>query len=172
MNQYTFDYPAPIQTAKNLCKLFMILSVPLFVVMIIRNTPSQYNSVFDYYMAFAWPVIFFIVSLLFSGSWPAFSVSNDSIDIEFAWFKLPVPWADIIEIEHVGSKRFGVSVVTTKENRLTIFHRFYSFYTIGSSKPGFHIRSQISGYKDLITMIEKRGLILKHSRESVSDEHR
>jgi hypothetical protein len=74
--------------------------------------------------------------------------------VEFFWSYIKVPWGKIIGIKPVGSKRFEISLIRTK-NSLTIFHRLFSLFYTFSLEPSLPVHTNIEAHKELIKEIRK-----------------
>lgn len=78
------------------------------------------------------------------------------VQVFFFWWVF-VPWKNILETR----TRFKKSILRRKETTvvlvrsLTPFHRLIGV-TVGRLKPGFQIESSISGYAELIDLIQKK----------------
>lgn len=139
MKTSSFRYPKSIRFAKTLCNFFAILSLPILVLFLFTQSPGDFNSFAEYVVAMlSVPFVLIFGSVSFSGSWSDIDIVEDGLIIEFLWLKLKVPWKDIISIKHIGSRTFGITLITTN-NKLTFFHRLYSLWASFSFLPGFYI---------------------------------
>lgn len=140
MDNLHFRYPKVIKLSKMMCVVFIFLGILLYPTLLLFPKPEEINSTFEYIIAIlATPSVLVLASIHYIGSWSEIQTYEDGIIIEFLWLKLRVPWEGIRRIEHVGSKRLGVTLILTDNRYLTIFHRIYSLYTVGSFQPGIHI---------------------------------
>jgi hypothetical protein len=146
-----FRYSKKVQFSKNLCKLFAALSVPLFVLILLNNRPSDFRSVVYYLGAMITPFLMSFMLILYVGSWPDIGINKDGLVVEFLWMSLQVPWKDIVEVKHFGSKIFGVTLITTN-SQLTIIHRLYSLFTAFIVLPGFYIHPKFISSEALKTI--------------------
>jgi len=147
--------PPQIQFAKIICKIFFVLMPFLLILMVIENRPEDYSSYSEYVIAFFMPPLFMMACTFFAGSWPDIGIDDDGILVEFLWVYLRVSWKDLIEIKHIGSRTFGVWLITTN-NRLTFFHRFFGLWTTFSWKPGFHLHTQSLQHREALKIIQKQ----------------
>jgi hypothetical protein len=151
METKTFHYSQKIQFSKGVCKFFSILSIPLFILVSLNNHPADFKSIVDYFGAMLTPFVMAFMCILYVGSWPDIGIDESGLGVEFLWMSLQVPWEDIVEVEHFGSKTFGVTLVTTNSH-LTLIHRLYSLFTAFTTLPGFYIHPKFISSEVLKTI--------------------
>jgi hypothetical protein len=155
MKPITFKYSKKIQTGKYVVRCLIILFVILFLVILLKNKPTNFSSGPDYYFAMSSPLIMVIGFVLYLGSWSDIEVVDSGLFVEFLGSKLYVPWDGIIELKHVRLRYFGMVIVLTKKEYLTPIHRIYSLITVGSFLPGFHIHTHAIKFHELNKLIEE-----------------
>lgn len=149
-----FHYPKSIQFSKKYSKFMIFVSLPIFILIILNNKSTDFNSLIEYYFAmFSVPLILILGSILHLGSFSDIGVDEEGILVEFLWTYLRISWSDIVEVKLAGSRKYGVIVVTTN-NRLTLIHRLYSLFTAYSLQPGFYIHQQFIS-SEVLNIINK-----------------
>lgn len=140
MNIQRFTYPNGIKFSKLISVFFICIGILLYPTLLLFPKPEEINSTFEYVIAIlVTPSVLIFGAIHYIGSWSEIQVNKDGICVEFLWLKLRIPWDGIRRVEHVGSKRLGVTIILTDNQYLTFFHRIYSLYTVGSFQPGVHI---------------------------------
>ena len=100
----------------------------------------------------AWLLLALLLALLLRNSLPTVRTSPRGMMIEFAGDWLPIPWESLTAIkvtEDFGAERF-VLLATTQKDRLTGWHRLYSFLYRFGMRRGFLITSAISNFDGLV----------------------
>jgi hypothetical protein len=155
MNKRKFKYPQYMSVTKNIAKLMVVLLIVFTIYILITAKPLDYDTVFEYLVALVSPIVMGVFIFWFIYAWSDISVDQTGLFVEFLWFDLYVPWDDIVSLQYIGSKSFGVWLLQTKNNRLTPFHKSYSFIKKLSLRPGLFIYTRSKAHNDLIKTIEK-----------------
>jgi len=148
-----FRYPPNIQWTKTVSKVMIFILAMIFIAMVYKNRPEDYETLSLYYIAFTMPILGILVFALYAGSWSDLGINDQGIVVEFLWFQLSVPWNSIISTKQVGSMKFGVFVILTKD-ALTPLHRIYSLITVGSFHPSIQIHSISSEHLSAVGLIK------------------
>lgn len=157
MNKTIYNYPKVIQGSKTMVKIYLLLFIlgllrVIYIFMSGFGSSGFYTEIKNYQPLF---VFGFSITMLISylGSFPDIETNNDGLSVEFIFTKFWIPWSDIANIKHVGSKKFGIFVVETKNARLSFFHRLSNLLATGSFNPAFYIHSQIQNFDSLMKLI-------------------
>lgn len=106
----------------------------------------------------AWAAVALLIALVLRNAFPAVRTSSVGLLVEFAGKWLPLRWEELRELkvtQDLAGERF-VLLAVTDHQRLTAWHRLYSFVYGFGSRPGFYITSNISQFDDLLkTMLSQ-----------------
>ena len=156
MNGKKFSYPLAIKATKVYCKILFPLFVLATIYIWLTKDPNAFQSRIEYLMMMIFFPIFSIFIFFFLYSYSDISIEDKGLWVEFIRRPLFIPWEDIVSIQYHGLQKFGVWLIKTRGQRLTIFHRTYSFFYTGLLQPGFLIHPQINSESELIGEIKRR----------------
>ena len=147
-----YRYPLSLRRAKIFGWLFTGLSSLSFVIVMLSLPNSlEVDPVKGLAKLFS-TVIGVAAGVYFVHSYCDVGIRENEILVEFFWFYLHVPRNDVVDIKLLPGPFFKVWLIRT--TRLTVFHRFYSLISNGSTYPGFVISSKIIGCDELIGKID------------------
>jgi len=149
-----YDYPIPIKIAKTLGWFMALLLVGftlLSIGLVLRECVQNRYGLAE--VMEASPMILSLLGgvLVPLGVIHGFSnlgVNEDGLQVQFMWWYITVPWAEIISVEEGYFAMVRSTCV--KARRITWFHYFY-----GLSHPAVMISSRIDNYAELLREIKK-----------------
>lgn len=154
MKTNTFKYPFGIQFSKILSLFFILIGLSLLPIIVSNYEPKDFSSYLEYLLAMiSIPFILVVGNVYYLYSWSDITITKEGISADYLWMKLKIPWNGIKELRRVGSDFTGLAILLTEKDYLTFFHRFYSFFSVGSIQPGLHIHPQIINANELFKII-------------------
>jgi hypothetical protein len=100
------------------------------------------------------------VTMALTGNFlPEIRADQNGLQVSFLWYRLPVPWQDIVGIKPFFGVKFQkrpVYMWVVRTRALTPLHRLYGLIYGFTFSPSFIVISTIENYVDLIRKINQR----------------
>ncbi len=158
MKPVTHIYPPRIRAMIWFLVVFSLLAIIYLFIALPSGTKTT---------GFFFAVVMFFNMAFFWNMYPEIVVEEDGVLVRFFFWWLPVKWQDIIDVKldfvtRITSNWPGIfrnnRLYIVRARSLTFFHRFYNrrFF---SFSPTFYILSRISGFEELLSILENKNLI-------------